>query len=149
VAAAGQRIVLASSAGQSEIDHYIGLLDAASLVEASTSADDVEETKPAPDIFASALEKMAPLKPEEVLIVGDTPYDIEAGAKCGIRTVAVRSGGFSDAALREAGALAVYDDVAALLVDYETSPLRHADTNSRDAIGAGEEILPPGAAASF
>ncbi len=120
---AGRKVVLASSASKAELDHYLGLLDARDLVAATTSADDVENTKPAPDIFATALEKLAPLGPGDVLVVGDTPYDIEAAAKCGIGTVALRSGKFSDEALREAGALRLYDDVAALLADYDDSPL--------------------------
>jgi membrane protein len=56
-------------------------------------------------------------------VVGDTPYDIEAAARCGIIAIGLRSGKFSDESLREAGAIAIYDDVAALLADYEHSPL--------------------------
>lgn len=119
----GRKVVLASSASADELDHYLELLDARNIVVASTSADDVEKTKPAPDIFAVALEAVAPLTPDEVLVVGDTPYDIAAAAKCGMAAVAVRSGGFSDAALREAGAAKLYDDVAALLADFDGSPL--------------------------
>jgi membrane protein len=120
---AGQKVVLASSASKSELDHYVDLLGVRDLLSATTSADDVENTKPAPDIFSIALKKVAPLRPDEVIVVGDTPYDIAAAAKCGIATVAVRSGKFSDAALREAGAVTLYDDVAALLADYAGSPL--------------------------
>lgn len=123
VHAAGQKVVLASSASKEELDHYVALLDAASLVDAGTSSDDVDATKPAPDIFATALEKVAPLTPAEVIVVGDTPYDVEAAAKCGIAAVALRSGGFSDTQLTEAGAVAIYDDAAALLADYDRSPL--------------------------
>lgn len=119
----GQRVVLASSASQPELDHYIDLLNARDLIAATTSGDDVEKTKPAPDIFATALKKLPGISPGEVVVVGDTPYDIEAAAKCGISAVAVRSGGFEDAPLRSAGAIALYDDVAALLAGYETSPL--------------------------
>ena len=120
---AGQTVVLASSASSEELDHYIGLLDARNLVGATTSADDVEKTKPAPDIFATALKKVAPISADEAIVVGDTPYDIEAAGKCGIAAVAVRSGGFPDDALLKAGAIALYDDVAALLADYDRSPL--------------------------
>lgn len=120
---AGQKVVLASSASKAEVDHYLDLLCAGDLVSATTSADDVEHTKPAPDIFASALEKVAPLGPSEVMVVGDTPYDIEAAKQCGIAAIAVRSGKFADQALRDAGAIALYDDVAALLHDYDSSPL--------------------------
>jgi membrane protein len=120
--AAGLRVVLASSASKDELDHYLGLLDARGLVAATTSADDVERTKPAPDIFATALRKLG-APPEEVVVVGDTPYDIEAAGKCGIAAIAVRSGGFADDALTEAGAAAIHDDVAALLRAYDRSPL--------------------------
>lgn len=121
----GRKVVLASSASTSELDHYLDLLDARDLVSATTSADDVENTKPAPDIFATALKKVAPLEASEVVVVGDTPYDIEAAAKCGMGTVALRSGKFSDESLREAGAVCIYDDAAALLADFDKSPLNH------------------------
>lgn len=120
---AGQKVVLASSVSKSELDHYLGLLDARDLVAATTSADDVGNTKPAPDIFVTALGKLDGCEADEVLVVGDTPYDIRAASKCGIATVALRSGKFSDEALREAGAVCLYDDVAALLADYDSSPL--------------------------
>ncbi|WP_294391585.1 HAD family hydrolase [uncultured Sphingomonas sp.] len=123
VHAAGQQVVLASSASKAELDHYLDLLDVRKLVAATTSADDVENTKPAPDIFATALTKIAPLSPEQVMAVGDTPYDIEAARKCGIAAIGLRSGKFSDDALQGAGAVALYDDVAALLRDYDGSPL--------------------------
>ena len=120
---AGLHVVLASSASQEELDHYLDLLDARDIVTVTTTADDVENTKPAPDIFATALKKLSPLAPDELIVVGDTPYDIEAAAKCGIAAVGVRSGGFPDDALNDAGAIALYDDVAALLADFDASPL--------------------------
>jgi HAD superfamily hydrolase (TIGR01509 family) len=120
---AGQQVVLASSASKEELDHYLDLLNARDIVIKVTSADDVEKTKPAPDIFAMALKKIAPLAAREVIVVGDTPYDVEAAARCGIAAVALRSGRFCDDALREMGAVAIYDDVAALLAGYESSPL--------------------------
>ncbi|WP_375421540.1 YhjD/YihY/BrkB family envelope integrity protein [uncultured Sphingomonas sp.] len=119
----GQKPVLASSADGKEVSHYAKLLDIRSILAATTSSDDVRTSKPAGDIFAAALKKVAPLKPDEVIVIGDTPYDVTAAAKCGIAAIAVRSGGFSDAVLRRAGAVALYDDVAALLADYDASPL--------------------------
>ena len=119
----GQRVVLASSASGAELEHYLDLLDATDLVAETTSGDDVEQTKPAPDIFATALKKLSGIGADAVIVVGDTPYDITAAQKCGIAAVAVRSGGFPDDALRAAGAIALYDDVAALLADYAASPL--------------------------
>ncbi|MCG7348505.1 HAD family hydrolase [Sphingomonas sp. ACRSK] len=123
VHAAGQTVVLASSASAEEVDHYLDLLDARDLVQATTSSGDVEHTKPAPDIFMAALKKVAPLSAEEVLVVGDSPYDVEAASKCGIATIALLSGKFPEETLREAGAIAIYDDVAALLAEYDRSPL--------------------------
>jgi membrane protein len=120
---AGQKVVLASSASQEELEHYIDLLDIRDIVAETTGADDVASTKPAPDIFATALGKVAPLRPDQVIVVGDTPYDVEAAAKCGIGAIAVRSGKFPDDVLRAAGALALYDDVADLMAGYGTSPL--------------------------
>ncbi|MEN2787471.1 HAD family hydrolase [Sphingomonas qilianensis] len=121
--ARGQKVVLASSASGGELDHYLDLLGARDLVSATTSSDDVQRTKPAPDIFATALGKLDGITADAVIVVGDTPYDIEAAQKCGIATVALRSGGFSDTALQAAGAIAIYDDAAALLAGYGDSPL--------------------------
>ncbi len=123
VAARGQRVVLASSASSREVEHYLDLLGARELVTATTSADDVAHTKPAPDIFAAALAKVAPVTAGEVVVVGDTPYDIEAAHGCGIAAVALRSGNFPDAVLDAARPAAVYDGVAALLADFNASPL--------------------------
>jgi membrane protein len=119
----GQKVVLATSSSQDQLDHYLDLLDVRDLVDATTSSADVENTKPAPDIFATALAKLPGISAAEALVVGDTPYDVEAAKKCGIPAIALRSGGFPDAALGKAGAVAIYDDVAALLADYDNSPL--------------------------
>ena len=118
----GKVIALASSASQAELDYYVSLLDVKAIVAAGTTSDDVKKSKPAPDIFGVALEKLA-LTAAQAIAVGDTPYDIESAGKCGIAAVAVRSGRFSDDALRGAGAVAIYDDVAALLADFDASPL--------------------------
>ena len=119
--AAGQKVVLASSASKEELEHYVDLLDARALVDAATSIDDVGSSKPAPDIFATAVGKLEGVDPQEAIAVGDTPYDIEAAGKSGIATVALRSGGFPDDALAEA--VAIFDDAAALLAAYDKSPL--------------------------
>jgi membrane protein len=113
--ARGTKVLLASSADQFEVDHYIELLDVRQFVAGTTSGDDVNETKPAADIFVVTLAKVAPMTASEVIAIGDTPYDAAAAGKAGIETVAVRSGGFSDSSLRDAGARAIYDSVAELL----------------------------------
>lgn len=127
---AGQKVVWASSASKAELDHYLDLLDARELVSAATSIDDVGSSKPAPDIFETALKKVAPLTADEAIVVGDTPYDIEAARKCGITTIALRSGGFSDEELRGAGAITLYDDVAALLRGTLAHLLQYDDQGS-------------------
>jgi membrane protein len=122
VRASGRKVVLASSAKQAELDHYIDLLGVRDELDATASADDADASKPAPDIFAIALER-AGVPPEEVLVVGDTPYDIEAAQRAGIAAIGLTSGPFSEAELKDAGAIAVYADVAALLADFDRSPL--------------------------
>jgi HAD superfamily hydrolase (TIGR01509 family) len=120
--AAGRKVVLASSASKAELDHYIALMDIARIVAASTSIDDVGTSKPAPDIFAVALQQ-AGVAPAAAVAVGDTPYDVEAAAKSGVRTVALLSGGFAREELERAGAVAIYRDAADLLANYASSPL--------------------------
>lgn len=119
----GLRVFFASSASTAEVEHYLGLLDARDLVEGWTSADDVARSKPCPDIFEAALGK-AGVEPTEALVVGDTPYDIAAARAAGIGTLAVRSGLFEDDKLT--GAIAIYDNVAAVLAGFDESPLSGA-----------------------
>lgn len=119
---AGQRIVLASSAHRWEIEHHLRLLNVEQLVDGYTTSDDVERSKPCPDIFAMALE-VAGVPAERAVAVGDSPWDALAATRAGIRTVGVRTGGFPIADLRGAGCVAVYPDPAALLIDYDNSPL--------------------------
>ena len=122
VAAQGQKVALASSASKDELNHYVELLGVGDILSAATSKDDAATTKPAPDIFAAALQKLK-VAPGAARVIGDTPYDVIAATKLGIATVAVRSGGFSEHSLRRAGTRALYDDVAAILGDYRRSPL--------------------------
>lgn len=121
LAGEGVKIVLASSSNAEEVDYYLSLIACADLVEAMTSKDDVEASKPCPDIFAAALAKVAPLGAGEVAVVGDTPWDAKAAAKLGLRTVGFRSGGFPDEALSEAGACELYDGPADLLARFDGS----------------------------
>jgi membrane protein len=121
VHASGAKVVLASSASSDELDHYVDLLGIGELVAATTTSDDVETTKPAPDIFGVAVGKLDGIDAAEAIVIGDTPYDIEAAGKAGMRAIAVRSGGFDDAAL--AGAVAIYDGSGELLAEWDESPL--------------------------
>lgn len=121
LAADGVKIVLASSSHAEEVDFHLGLIGCEDLVATTTSKDDVESSKPCPDIFAAALAKAAPFGAGEAAVVGDTPWDAKAAAKLGLRTIGFRSGGFPDEALAEAGACELYDGPADLLGRYETS----------------------------
>lgn len=113
----GITVVLASSAKRQELDYHLGLIGASDLVSAATSADDVERSKPCPDIFTAAREK-TDLPPGEVLVVGDTPWDMEAARRAGIGAIAVRCGGFPEDDLRQAGALGIFDGPSDLLTHY-------------------------------
>lgn len=116
----GLRLVVATSAKRSEMDALLDICKASDLIDAHTSSDDADNSKPDPDIIRAALGK-AGVSAKHGAMLGDTPYDIEAARRCGVGTVAVRSGGWDSAALD--GALAVYDDVADLLARYEESLL--------------------------
>ena len=115
----GHEIVLASSAKAQEVDHYLDLLDARSRVEAWTTASDVEQTKPHPDLVLAAL---ARLDTKRAVMVGDTPYDVEAARAAKVPTVAVLTGGFSEAELLDAGAACVFDSIAELTARLDETP---------------------------
>ena len=111
----GCRIALVSSGKEDEVAHHKELCDIEDLIDAQTTADDAERSKPHPDIFAAAMEKFSDLTPRDACAVGDTPYDAEAAGKVGIRTLGVLCGGFPEAELRAAGAVAIFRDPADLL----------------------------------
>ncbi len=123
IKADGKKIVLASSASGAEVAFHVGVIGAEDLVSATTSKDDAEHSKPCPDIFAAALDKLKPLGPGEVAVVGDSPFDVEAAKKLGIKVIGFRSGGFPDEVLQEAGADELYDGPEDLLRNYESSLL--------------------------
>jgi HAD superfamily hydrolase (TIGR01509 family) len=104
--------VAASSAKADELDALLHAADIEDLLDDATTADDAEGSKPDPDIIHEALKK-AGLQPDEAVMIGDTPYDIEAAGKAGVRCIALRCGGWDDRDLK--GALAIYDDPADLL----------------------------------
>ena len=122
VKTSGRKIVLASSAKKEEVDHYVGLLEAEDLIDAVTGADDVVESKPEPDIFGSALDKVG-VEADAAITVGDTIYDVEAARRIGLATIGLTSGPFDRTQLKGAGALAVFADVADLLANLDRSPL--------------------------
>jgi HAD superfamily hydrolase (TIGR01509 family) len=116
----GHAVILASSAKQKEVDHYLDLLDARDLVDDWTSSADVESTKPDPDLVQTALEKAGG---GEAVMVGDSTWDCEAAKRAGIETVAVLTGGFSEAELEDAGAVAVYQSIDELRQSIDQTPL--------------------------
>jgi HAD superfamily hydrolase (TIGR01509 family) len=123
----GVRIVLASSSHEAEVKFNIALIGCEDLIHAATSRDEVEHSKPCPDLFEAALAKVAPLGPEEAIVIGDTPWDMKAAARIGIRAIGFRCGGFDDAALSEA--CARYDGARDLLARFADSPFaRHVET---------------------
>lgn len=105
----GALIVLATSGSREELEHHSDLLGIGDLIDGATSRDDVEHSKPCPDIFQAALSKLPGLRPQEAIVVGDTPYDMQAASRAEITGVGVRCGGFPEADLRAAGAAALYD----------------------------------------
>ncbi len=109
----GHVVVLASSAKEDEVDAYLDLLDARELADAWTSSADVESTKPAPDLVDAALARVNG-DPSGAVMVGDTPWDVQAAAGAGVGTLAVMTGGFSEPELRDAGAVDVFDSVGEL-----------------------------------
>jgi HAD superfamily hydrolase (TIGR01549 family) len=113
-------VVLASSSPEEDIEHYLDLLDARSLVDAWTTMDDVDQTKPEPDLVRAALEKAGD---REAVMVGDTKWDIEAAAKADVPTICVATGGWWRQELLEAGALAVYESVDELRKRLDETPL--------------------------
>jgi HAD superfamily hydrolase (TIGR01549 family) len=113
----GKGIVLASSASKDEIAYYKKLARIEDLVTAETSADDVERSKPQPDIFAVALSKLG-AKKDEAFVVGDTPHDAEAALKLGLETIGLLCGGFPKEDLLRAGCFAIYRDPEELLLKY-------------------------------
>ena len=116
----GHRIVLASSAIRSHFDAFVDdKLGARELADDWTTKDDVEASKPDPDLVAAALEKAGT---DSAVMVGDTPWDCEAARRAGVPTVCVVTGGFSEAELREAGAAAVFDSLRALLDRLDETP---------------------------
>ena len=114
----GLTLVVASSARREELGPLLRLVGVEALLDGTTSADDAARSKPDPDIVVSAVER-AGLDADELVMLGDTPYDVEAATRAGVRTVAFRCGGWDDPSLR--GATAIYDGPQDLLNRYEQS----------------------------
>jgi HAD superfamily hydrolase (TIGR01549 family) len=115
----GKRLALASSAKEDELKVYKKIARIEDLVEEETSADDADKSKPHPDIFEAALERLGDIESREAIVVGDTPYDAEAAGKIGLRTIGVLCGGFPEAELTAAGCVQIYEGPADLVARYE------------------------------
>jgi HAD superfamily hydrolase (TIGR01549 family) len=116
----GHAVVLASSAKQDEVDHYLDLLEARELADGWTTSADVEATKPEPDLVRAAVEKAGG---GDAVMVGDSTWDCEAAKRAGLPTIAVLTGGFSEAELREAGAIEVFHSIDDLRKVLDRTPL--------------------------
>jgi HAD superfamily hydrolase (TIGR01509 family) len=116
----GLVVVLASSSNQDDLDHFLEVLEVRNLVDGWTTADDVERTKPDPDVIQAALAKAGT---DDAVMVGDSRWDIEAAAKAGLETVCVITGGWSEQELRDCGAAAVFESLVALREHLDETPL--------------------------
>ncbi len=116
----GLRIAIASSASKEDLEKLEKIADISDLVEKETSSDDAQTSKPAPDIFQAALERLG-IGGAESIALGDTQWDVEAALKAGVKTVALTCGGWTEEQLTRAGALAVYRDPAELKAKFDQS----------------------------
>jgi HAD superfamily hydrolase (TIGR01549 family) len=119
---AGLNVAVASSAKKDELKKYLEIARITDLVEVTTSADDAEESKPAPDIFEAALKKLN-IDGADAVAIGDTPYDAEAAGKAKIATIGVLCGGFIEDSLRQAGCVEIYPGPATLFARFANSLL--------------------------
>ena len=115
----GLVLVVATSAEEHEVDALLKVAEVKDLMAARTTSSDAEHSKPDPDIVEAAVES-ANVEASEAIMLGDTPYDVEAATRAGVRIVAVRCGGWASADL--SGAIKVYEDPAAILREYDGSP---------------------------
>ncbi len=124
IRARGQKPALASSAKGDEMEVFKKIAQIEDLVEEQASSADAKHSKPDPDIFEAALERLGPdVTPDQAVVVGDTPYDAEAATKAGVQVVGVLCGGFAEEDLRKAGCIAIFDGPQDLLRRYDESPL--------------------------
>ena len=118
----GKRVALASSGNETEIEHYVKLAEIGELIDSQTTKSDVRNSKPRPDVFLGAL-NLLKVGADEAIVIGDTPYDIQAAKKLGLQTIALLCGGFSEDELRASGAVSIFRDPADLLAGYARSLL--------------------------
>ena len=108
------KFVLASSATEEEVEKYQVIASIKDLVEKKTSTDDAEESKPEPDIFLAAYDKLDNIGKQDVVVIGDTPYDAIAAEKAGLKSYGVLTGGWTKEKLVESGCSEVFEDITAI-----------------------------------
>ena len=122
VCADSKRVALASSAKGDELTTYKRAAQIEDLVDEASTSDDADRSKPFPDIFQAALNRLD-VAPGKVVVIGDTPYDAQAAGSAGMATIGVLCGGFAEADLKDAGCVVVYRDPADILRNYDSSIL--------------------------
>src|SRR5581483_12036660 len=122
IRAEGKKIGLASSGKGDEVDTYKRLCDIVDLIDAEVTSDDADASKPAPDVFEAAVDKLK-VEHAEAIAVGDTKFDAESAKKAGISAIGLLCGGTRESLLREAGMVAIFQSPADLLDRFESSPL--------------------------
>jgi HAD superfamily hydrolase (TIGR01549 family) len=116
----GHAVVLASSAIEKHLEHFLSLLRAREVTDSWTTKDDVEASKPEPDLVRAALDKAGT---GDAVMIGDTPWDVEAARRAGVETICLITGGFSEQELEDAGAVSVYRSARELLEQLDETPL--------------------------
>jgi phosphoglycolate phosphatase-like HAD superfamily hydrolase len=117
---AGHLIVLASSSQREHLDRYLGLLGARGMIAAATTADDADESKPAPDLIEAAIGRV---DARPLAMVGDSPWDVESAGRSSLPCVALLTGGYSERELRDAGAVAVFASLSELRARLDETPI--------------------------
>jgi HAD superfamily hydrolase (TIGR01509 family) len=120
VRADGLKALVATSAKDAELESLLQAAAVNDLMEEKATASDAKRSKPDPDIVQAAVEESG-IGKENLIMIGDTPYDVEAATRAGVKCMAFRSGGWKDDSLK--GAVAIYDGPADLLAQYDASPL--------------------------
>ena len=116
----GFAVVMASSAGKDDLEFFLDRIGVKDIVDGWTTDDDVERTKPHPDVVHAALEKAGT---DDAVMIGDSRWDIEAASNAGLSTIAVITGGWSKQELHDYGAISVYESIVALRHDIDETPL--------------------------
>jgi HAD superfamily hydrolase (TIGR01509 family) len=132
----GITTILASSAGQADLDHFLSILDIRELVDGWTTSDDVQRTKPHPDIVHAALVRAD--HPPRAVMIGDSRWDVEAAAHAGLETIGVLTGGWSRQELLDAGAVAVFESLPELTRKLDRTPLG-PDRSNRSPSSSAEK----------